>query len=237
MGRGLDGFLLLPGLMRFSRSTEAVSQTFGGEIARGKHLFPFRTEPLSLSAPMVLGGQPPGRVGRRRSFTRGPSLRGGPFSSSATHRTASSTRLGGFRCEVRSPWRRLPMPRSARGYRRDRGANAERLRGGRTDAARTPGPVPARPRTRRVWRSRRRGRRHRGPARERWKVLSSCPPSYGRRRTELPDLQGNLQGSDPAVETPGSIVAPSHGLRLQIRSGYRAGQINRRAGRPKCPWR
>src|SRR5262245_66232866 len=68
MRRGLDGFsCFYPGLMRFSRPTEAVSQTFGGEIARGKHLFPFRTEPLSLSAPMVLGGQPPGRVGRRRS--------------------------------------------------------------------------------------------------------------------------------------------------------------------------
>src|SRR5262245_64843405 len=70
MRRGLDGFsCFYPGLMRFSRPTEAVSQTFGGEIARGKHLFPFRTEPLSLSAPMVLGGQPPGRVGRRRSYS------------------------------------------------------------------------------------------------------------------------------------------------------------------------
>src|SRR5215204_4288551 len=71
MRRGLDGFFASSrGLVRFSRSTGAVSQTFGGEIARGKHLFPFRTEPLSLSAPMVLGGQPPGRVGRRRSFTK-----------------------------------------------------------------------------------------------------------------------------------------------------------------------
>ena len=35
-------------------------------IARGLHLFPFRTEQLSLSAPMVLGSQGPGRVGRRR---------------------------------------------------------------------------------------------------------------------------------------------------------------------------
>src|SRR5262245_12248377 len=52
--------------MRFSSSTGAVSEPFGGEIARGKHLFPFRTEKLSPSAPMVLGGQPPGRVGRRR---------------------------------------------------------------------------------------------------------------------------------------------------------------------------
>src|SRR5258706_10417190 len=63
-------FLLLGGLVRFSSSTGAVSTPFGGEIARGKHLFPFRTEPLSLSAPMVLGGQPPGRVGRRRSFSK-----------------------------------------------------------------------------------------------------------------------------------------------------------------------
>src|SRR4051794_21495130 len=53
----------------------AVSTHFGGEIARGKHLFPFRTEPLSLSAPMVLGGQPPGRVGRRRSYLSRPSGR------------------------------------------------------------------------------------------------------------------------------------------------------------------
>lgn len=41
-------------------------------IARGKHLFPFRTEPLSLSAPMVLGPQGPGRVGRRRFFLIAP---------------------------------------------------------------------------------------------------------------------------------------------------------------------
>src|SRR5215208_3557110 len=37
-------------------------------MARGKHLFPFRTEQLSPSAPMVLGPQGPGRVGRRRLF-------------------------------------------------------------------------------------------------------------------------------------------------------------------------
>src|SRR6266480_4941813 len=63
-----DFFASCHGLVRFSRSMGAVSQFFGGEIASGKHLFPFRTEPLSLSAPMVLGGQPPGRVGRRRSY-------------------------------------------------------------------------------------------------------------------------------------------------------------------------
>src|SRR6476646_11028423 len=41
-------------------------------IAWGKHLFPFRTEQLSPTAPMVLDLQGPGRVGRRRSFTEEP---------------------------------------------------------------------------------------------------------------------------------------------------------------------
>ena len=45
--------------------------TISAVIAAGVHLFPFRTEKLSPPAPMVLGGQPPGRVGRRRiTFTR-----------------------------------------------------------------------------------------------------------------------------------------------------------------------
>jgi hypothetical protein len=59
--------------VRFSSSTgRSVSQNFRWRIAKGKHLFPFRTEQLSLSAPMVLGGKPPGRVGRRRFFLSGP---------------------------------------------------------------------------------------------------------------------------------------------------------------------
>ena len=37
-------------------------------LARGKHPFPFRTRPLSPSAPMVLHGGPCGRVGRRREL-------------------------------------------------------------------------------------------------------------------------------------------------------------------------
>jgi hypothetical protein len=54
---------------------------FRWRIASGRHLFPFRTEQLSHSAPMVLGGQPPGRVGRRRFFCdSGPPRRGGPLS-------------------------------------------------------------------------------------------------------------------------------------------------------------
>src|SRR3954452_18462561 len=44
-------------------------------MARGKHLFPFRTEQLSPSAPMVLGLHGPGRVGRRRLFSHEPPSR------------------------------------------------------------------------------------------------------------------------------------------------------------------
>src|SRR3954467_1187421 len=62
--------------LRFSSSgmRGAWSRTISVVIARGIHLFPFRTEQLSLSAPMVLGLQGPGRVGRRRLIAFGPSL-------------------------------------------------------------------------------------------------------------------------------------------------------------------
>ncbi len=57
-------------------------------IAAGKHLFPFRTEKLSPPAPMVLGGQPPGRVGRRRIIFEGrpgwPSTFSGTFDPSSS---------------------------------------------------------------------------------------------------------------------------------------------------------
>ena len=47
-------------------------------MAAGKHPFPFRTRKLSPPAPMVLGGRPPGRVGRRRVFSKmTPAHRGG----------------------------------------------------------------------------------------------------------------------------------------------------------------
>src|SRR5215467_3292353 len=74
MVRGLDGcldFLTPARHVQFSSSTERLAK-FRWCIAKGRHLFPFRTEQLSLSAPMVLGGQPPGRVGRRRFFVVQP---------------------------------------------------------------------------------------------------------------------------------------------------------------------
>ncbi len=54
------------------------SHRFPVAMARGKHLFPFRTEQLSPSAPMVLGPQGPGRVGRRRFLDFGSSFWGRP---------------------------------------------------------------------------------------------------------------------------------------------------------------
>jgi hypothetical protein len=57
--------------LRFSRAVGRPGLArFPVAMARGKHLFPFRTEQLSPSAPMVLGLKGPGRVGRRRSFRR-----------------------------------------------------------------------------------------------------------------------------------------------------------------------
>ena len=72
MGRGLDGYLIS---VRWRCAVLKVrgewSRRFPVAMARGKHLFPFRTEKLSPSAPMVLGPQGPGRVGRRR-FLKAP---------------------------------------------------------------------------------------------------------------------------------------------------------------------
>src|SRR5687768_16990333 len=66
MGRGLDGLIsrFLEELCSFE-GPPGLAQ-FPVAIAWGKHLFPFRTEQLSPTAPMVLGSQGPGRVGRRR---------------------------------------------------------------------------------------------------------------------------------------------------------------------------
>src|SRR4051812_50193919 len=47
-------------------SKRADPSQFSAVMAAGVHLFPFRTEKLSPPAPMVLGEQSPGRVGRRR---------------------------------------------------------------------------------------------------------------------------------------------------------------------------
>src|SRR5258708_22223852 len=82
MGRGLDGYFFFIGTRSGWLCSFQVAARKGGlsrfavAIARGKHLFPFRTEQLSLSAPMVLGPQGPGRVGRRRFNSEGPAFAG-----------------------------------------------------------------------------------------------------------------------------------------------------------------
>ena len=48
-------------------------------MAKGIHLFPYRTQKLSLSAPMVLGWRRPGRVGRCRIPKKKLSLMAGLF--------------------------------------------------------------------------------------------------------------------------------------------------------------
>src|SRR5215218_6186090 len=89
MVRGLDGYFDLPAnravfKLRRGPGREARSRRFSVVIARGRHLFPFRTEQLSPSAPMVLGSQGPGRVGRRRFDFEPPPGRLEPFPGAAT---------------------------------------------------------------------------------------------------------------------------------------------------------
>src|SRR4051794_29196163 len=67
MGRGLDGYIFGTRSLAGCAVLKARGpDKFPVAIAWGKHLFPFRTEQLSPTAPMVLGPQGPGRVGRRR---------------------------------------------------------------------------------------------------------------------------------------------------------------------------
>ncbi len=75
MGRGLDGYILVvpvrwQGCAVLKARRGVGLDKFPVAIARGKYLFPFRTEQSSPVAPMVLGLQGPGRVGRRRFFMR-----------------------------------------------------------------------------------------------------------------------------------------------------------------------
>src|SRR5665647_100809 len=125
IARGLDFELHLPlcsfqvrvrvPARRFARPCDGAR--FSAVIAEGSHLFPFRTEKLSPPAPMVLQGQPCGRVGRRRIFvTHGPLSRSrlsGPCVVKppaghtriclSTRRTSSTRRP--WRSSRRSAWR------------------------------------------------------------------------------------------------------------------------------------
>src|SRR4051794_9460420 len=102
MGRGLDGFSIadrdrlighpfVGRLCSFQGPTGALARRrahirsrgrdgFASSVALawGKHLFPFRTEKLSPTAPMVLVPYGTGRVGRRRFLSPPGRQQGGP---------------------------------------------------------------------------------------------------------------------------------------------------------------
>ena len=53
-----------------SRRGKALTAEYGNPVAIAKriHLYPSRTQKLSSLALKILGGQPPGKLGRRRFF-------------------------------------------------------------------------------------------------------------------------------------------------------------------------
>src|SRR5271154_6823159 len=95
--------------------------TIWAVIAAGKHLFPFRTEKLSPLAPMVLGEQSPGRVGRR-PFLQGPA-RGPvlfrPLGASRARRDRARAAAGRVRrvADASGRVRRFPPRRTDRSHR------------------------------------------------------------------------------------------------------------------------
>src|SRR5256885_2815487 len=76
-------------VLAMERSTYlTIEHRFPVAIAAESHPFPFRTRKLSPPAPMVLGGRPPGRVGRRRIIPREGAPKGA--SSHFKRRTAAT---------------------------------------------------------------------------------------------------------------------------------------------------
>ena len=60
-------FIGLDILLKYEQSRQAAQKSCLVAIAEGFHTYPSRTRPLSPPAPMVLGPQGPGRVGRRQA--------------------------------------------------------------------------------------------------------------------------------------------------------------------------
>ncbi len=154
MGRGLDGYFfhVVPKwhCVVFRGPRVGGLSPFAVALARGKHLFPFRTEQLSPSAPMVLGLHGPGRVGRRRFNVRQRAARRAARGRCATIRADvpehSRLRPRRSRCGLD---RRADLDRLAAQPRtRRRGCRASLLRRARP-LARRPGAIAA-PGTRRV---------------------------------------------------------------------------------------
>src|SRR5688572_26506197 len=79
-------------LWSFEGAPLCGARQFSAVIAAGVHLFPFRTEKLSPLAPMVLGGQPPGRVGHRRIDLRPGAVASGLFFGPRRRATSRASR-------------------------------------------------------------------------------------------------------------------------------------------------
>src|SRR6266496_4400270 len=94
--------------------------TISAVLPAGRHLFPFRTEKLSLPGPMVLGGQPPGRVGRRRLTSRSRPLAGFARFGRNASISADGKRQARFARVPCPVWKRVAP--STRGCRRGEAA-------------------------------------------------------------------------------------------------------------------
>ena len=147
IARGLD--LDLPnryGVLRVRRllvSMRARPSTISAVIPAGKHLFPFRTEKLSLPGPMVLGGQPPGRVGHRRFDSAEPAPLARALLVSAAIGVASSVFGGCGGAKPRLPWCvKLRLERAVRFLASD--ASVCPCRGTRTSGSLRPPLLPPR---------------------------------------------------------------------------------------------
>ena len=151
-------------------STHVDNNRFPVAIAAVSHPFPSRTRQLSPPAPMVLGGRPPGRVGRRRiSHAEHPRLRPGVFA-------VSGTPTRSIRAHGRTSRTTRASPTTApAGPRRRHPVRPARANGGALDArraraqARSAGVAHGRPA---------RGRRPDGSA---WDRRSVATASAGRR--------------------------------------------------------
>ena len=165
-------------------------------MARGKHLFPFRTEQLSPSAPMVLGPQGPGRVGRRRFTSTSRPRAARPRCGAAPRRTGRRARRSRRPQAATPPQRRPPMTtvqaagraRTEPGRRAREGARSGRRCGWPSSSPGWSCGLEASSRvakaTTRSAARRRASRRGREPARGCGARGNMCSQGYGAPRTE-----------------------------------------------------
>ena len=121
----------------YSAQGASLFHRFPVVMAVGKHPFPYRTRQLSPPAPMVLGGEPPGRVGRRRDSLAEAPLSGGASARLRpwNQRTVSYSGSSGRRSSVKDG-------RSDAGHSKKRPQRADDARRGSRDRRPEPTPEP-----------------------------------------------------------------------------------------------